>query len=196
MKSRKGLFIFLGILAVILIYIYTVYNSLVTKEEKVKQRWGDLNNTYQRRTDLLPGLVATVKGASDYEKQVLQEVTEARAKASQVTYSGNVTQQDYQKLEQTQGEITNAFNRTLAVVENYPDIKATQNYLYLQTQLEGTERRVKVARVDFNESVAEYNKAVRRFPNNLVAGLLGFKVKEGFNAAAGAQNAPEINFKK
>jgi LemA protein len=196
MKSKKGLFIFLGVLAVILIFIYTSYNSMVTKEEKVKQHWGDLNNTYQRRTDLLPGLVATVKGASDYEKQVLQEVTEARAKASQVTYSGTANYQDYQKLEQTQGEIVNAFNRTLAVVENYPDLKSTQNFLYLQTQLVGTERRIKVARVNFNESVAVYNKAVRKFPNNIVAGLLGFKAKEGFTADAGAEKAPEINLKK
>ena len=183
-------------MVIILIYLFATYNALVKKEENVKKYWGDLNTTYQRRNDLVPSLVAVVKGASEYERNVLEQTAAARAKASQVVLSGNVSFQDYQRLEQAQGEVANAVNRTLAVVENYPDLKATKNFLYLQSQLEGTERRIKIARKDFNTAVAEYNQSVRRFPNNVAAGILGFRQKEGFTADAGAATAPEINFKK
>lgn len=193
---NKGLLIVIAVALIIGIFFLVTYNSLVTKEENVKRYWGDLNSTYQRRTDLIPGLVAVVKGASEYEKNVLEQTTAARAKASQVVLSGNATFQDYQQLEQAQGEVANAVNRTLAVVENYPDLKATKNFLFLQSQLEGTERRIKVARKDFNAAVADYNQSVRRAPKSFIAGILGFRPKEGFTADAGADNAPEVIFKK
>jgi LemA protein len=197
MKRNRGLLLVLGgIVVVVVIFLLTTYNSLVKKDENVRKFWGNLNTTYQRRNDLIPSLVAVVKGASEYEKNVMIQVAEARAKAAQLSFSGDVNIQAYQQLEQAQGEVANSVNRALAVVENYPDLKATQNFSALQSQLEGTERRIKVARQDFNGAVAEYNNSVRRFPGNVAAGILGFRVKEGFEAAAGAQQAPEINFKK
>lgn len=196
MKRSRGLLLLLGgIVVVLVILLLTTYNSLVKKEEDVREKWGNLNTTYQRRNDLIPSLVAVVKGASEYEKNVLTEVAEARAKASQISFSGDVNFQAYQQQEQAQGEIANSVNRALAVVENYPDLKATQNFSRLQSQLEGTERRIKLARKDFNEVIADYNNSVRRFPANIAAGILGFKVREGFQASAGADKAPEINFK-
>ncbi len=185
-----------GIVVILVIYLFSTYNSLVKKEENVKRYWGDLNTTYQRRNDLVPSLVGVVKGASEYEKNVLTQVAEARAKAANLSFSGDVNFQAYQQLEQAQGEVANSVNRTIGVVENYPDLKASRNFLFLQVQLEGTERRIKVARKDFNASVADYNNSVRRFPANVAAKILGFRTKEGFEAAAGANNAPEINFKK
>jgi LemA protein len=195
-KSRGLLFLLAGIVLVIGIYLFTTYNSLVKKEEAVKRDFGNLNTTYQRRSDLIPSLVAVVKGASQYEKNVLTQVATARARASNLSFSGNVSFQDYQQLEQAQGEMANSVNQALAVVENYPDLKGTKNFLYLQSQLEGTERRIKVARKDFNASVANYNNSVRRFPGNLAAGIFGFRQREGFHASAGADRAPEINFKR
>lgn len=197
MKKSRGLLLLLGAIAVIvIIYVFTTYNSLVKKDENVKRDWGNLNTAYQRRNDLIPSIVSVVRGASEYEKNVMIQVAEARAKAANVSFSGDVNLQAYQQLEQTQGELANSVNQALATVENYPDLKATQNFSALQSQLEGTERRIKIARNDFNGSVAVYNNSVRRFPANIVAGMLGFRVKEGFEAAAGAQKAPEINFKK
>lgn len=185
-----------AVAVVVIIYVLTTYNSLVKKEENVKRDWGNLNTAYQRRADLIPSLVAVVKGASEYEKNVLVQVAEARAKVSQLNLSGDVNSQAYQQLEQTQGELATSVNRALAVVEDYPDLKGTQNFLALQSQLVGTERRIKVARQDFNKSIAVYNESVRQFPGNLVAGMLGFSSREGFQAGAGAERAPEINFKK
>lgn len=195
MKRNRGLLLGLGALVLLcIIFVVSSYNGLVKQEEDVKKYWGDLNTTYQRRNDLVPSLVAVVKASSEYEKNVLTQVAEARAKAAKVTTSGNISFQDYQQLEQAQGEMANSVNRALAVVENYPDLKATQNFLALQTQLEGTERRIKIARNDFNAAVATYNNKVRRFPTNIAAGILGFRPKEGFTANAGASQAPEIKF--
>lgn len=197
MKRNRGLlFLVAGIVLVIGILLFTTYNSLVKKEESVKRYWGDLNTTYQRRTDLVPSLVSVVKGASDYEKNVLTQVTEARAQASNLSFSGNGNFQDYQQQEQAQAKLATSVNRAIVVVENYPNIKGTKNFSLLQSQLEGTERRIKVARHDFNASVAEYNQGVRSFPGNLFAGMFGFKPREGFQANTGAEQAPEINFKK
>lgn len=195
MKRNRGLLIGLGaVILVLIIFVVSTYNGLVKHEENVKRDWGNLNTTYQRRNDLVPSLVAVVKASSEYEKNVLTQVAAARAKAAQVNVSGNISFQDYQQLEQAQGEVANSMNRALAVVENYPDLKATQNFLALQTQLEGTERRIKTARNDFNKSVAIYNNKVRRFPTNIAAGILGFRPREGFTADAGASQAPEIKF--
>ncbi|MGB8194963.1 MAG: LemA family protein [Chitinophagaceae bacterium] len=197
MKRNRGLLLLLGgIVVIIVIFLLTTYNSLVGQEENVKRYWGDLNTTYQRRNDLVPSLVAVVKANSDYEKKVLTQVAEARAKAAQLNISGGVNLQNYQQLEAAQGEVTTSMNRAIAVVESYPDLKGTQAFSNLQSQLEGTERRIKLARKDFNGAVATYNQKVRSFPSNLAAGLFGFRAKEGFEAVAGAQQAPEINFKK
>lgn len=197
MKRNRGLlFLLAGIVLVIGIFLFTTYNSLVKKEESVKRDWGNLNTTYQRRTDLIPSLVAVVKGASEYEKNVLTQVTEARAKATNLSFSGTGNFQDYQQQEQAQANLATSVNRAIVVMENYPTIKGTKNFSLLQSQLEGTERRIKVARKDFNASVAEYNNSVRQFPGNIAAGMFGFKPRDGFQADAGADNAPEINFKQ
>jgi LemA protein len=197
MKKNRGLlFLLAGLALIIGIFLFTTYNSLVKKEERVKRDWGNLNTTYQRRNDLIPSLVAVVKGAAQYETNVFTQVAEARAKAANLSFSGAVSFQDYQQLEQAQGELTNSVNQALGTVENYPNLKATRNFTLLQSQLEGTERRIKVARKDFNASVAEYNNGVRRFPGNIVAGMFGFRPREGFQAEIGASQAPEINFKK
>ncbi|HTS43731.1 MAG TPA: LemA family protein [Puia sp.] len=185
----------LVLLAIILIYIGFTYNRLVKKEEDVKLKWGDLQNTYQRRADLTPGLVAVVKGSSDYEKQTLEQVATARANALQTaTNTAEVNADNYNRQEQAQSEMVNSVNRLIGIIEKYPDLKTTKSFLYLQSQLEGTERRIKVARADFNQSVAEYNKLVRGSPSNTVASIFGFKPKEGFASDAGTNNAPEVKF--
>lgn len=196
MKNRRLLLVLGLIVLAIVTFLFTTYNSLVKKEENVKRYWGDLNTTYQRRTDLVPSLVSVVKGATEYEKNVLTQVTEARAKASNISFSGTGNFQDYQQQEQAQANLATSVNRAIVVMENYPNIKGTKNFSLLQSQLEGTERRIKVARKDFNASVADYNNRVRRFPGNIAAGIFGFQPREGFQASAGADTAPEINFKK
>jgi LemA protein len=172
----------------------SVYNGLIAKEEGVKKNFSELQAVYQRRVDLLPNLVAVVKANSEFEQTVLQQVSEARALAAQVTQSSLPEGEAFKKLEGAQGELANAANRLVAVIENYPDLKATEAYSRLQTQIEGTERRIKIARNDFNEAVQTYNQSVRSFPANLLAGMLGFKSKEGFQADAGAAQPPEIKF--
>ncbi len=194
--KRTTLWLLLGILAVAVIFLLVTYNSLVGKEEDVKRYWGDLQTTYQRRNDLVPNLVAVVKSNSDYERTVLTQVAEARSKAGQLSVTSDPDSAQYNRLERTQGELTNSMNRLIAVVENYPDLQGTKAFTMLQTQLEGTERRINLARKDFNTTIADYNNSVRRFPTNLAAGILGFRVKEGFNADSAANAAPQITFKK
>ena len=185
----------LVLLAVIFIYIGFTYNRLVKKQEDVKLKWGDLQNTYQRRIDLTPGLVAIVKGSSEFEKQTLEQVAAARANAMQVTLNNTeISSDNYNKQERSQSEMVTSVNRLIGVIEKYPDLKSTKSFLYLQSQLEGTERRIKVARTDFNQSVAEYNKLVRGSPSNMVASIFGFKPKEGFTSDVGTNSAPEVKF--
>lgn len=193
MKSRKLLYILLPLVAII-IYFIVAFNGLVKKEEDVKKNWSEVQNVYQRRADLIPNLVSIVKGSSDYEREVLRKLTEARAKAASVNISGDATFTDYQKQEQAQSEVASSMNRVIAVVEDYPDLKSTKSYIDLMAQLKGTERRVKVARKDFNESIATYNKSVRQFPSSLPAKLFGFKARDGFSADANAGNAVEVKF--
>lgn len=192
--KRGWLLILGGIIVVIIIYLFTTYNSLVSSDENVKKYWADLNTTYQRRTDLIPNLVSVVRSAATYEQGTFEQVARARAKASQMTISAEVNAAAFQQLEEVQGELATSVNRALGTVENYPNLKATKNFSALQSQLEGTERRIKVARNDFNTAVATYNNKVRRFPSNIAAGLFGFPAKEGFAASAGASSAPEIKF--
>jgi LemA protein len=164
------------------------------QEESVSKYIAELQATYQRRLDLLPNLVSVVKANSEFEKTVLQQVTEARALAAQVSSSNITDAEGFKQMEGTQGQLAVAANRLLAVIENYPDLRATDAFVKLQTQIEGSERRIKIARNDFNGAVKSYNQEVRSFPTNVAAGLFGFKVKEGFTADAGAAQPPEIKF--
>ncbi|WP_370913310.1 LemA family protein [Chitinophaga sp. RCC_12] len=171
------------------------YNGLVTKDENVKNKWGVVQSSYQRRADLIPNLVATVKGAANFETETLEKVIQARASATQIKVDVNdLSPEKIQQYQAAQGQLSQALGRLLAVSEAYPDLKANANFQNLQAQLEGTENRINVARNDFNEAVNAYNSSVRTFPNNIVAGITGFKQKGYFEAAAGAQNAPEVKF--
>jgi LemA protein len=193
-RSKIGLVIG-GFLILLIIYFGATYNRLVKREENVKLTWGDLQNAYQRRLDLVPNLVTVVKGSSDYEKQTLDQLATARAKAQQLTVTATeLNAANFNQQEQVQTEMVQSINRVIGLVEKYPDLQSTKSFLYLQTQLEGTERRIKVTRSDFNGSVAQYNKLVRGFPSNLPASLFGFKPKEGFQSENGAENSPEVKF--
>jgi len=193
-RSRVGLII-LGLLVILAIFFGVTYNRLVKQDENVKLTWGDLQNSYQRRLDLTPNLVAVVKASSDYEKQTLEQLAAARAKAMQVSVNSTaVNPENYNAQEQAQGEVATSINRVIGVIEKYPDLQTTKSFLYLQSQLEGTERRIKVARNDFNLAVANYNKKVRGFPASIAASIFGFKSKEGFKSDVGSENAPEVKF--
>lgn len=187
-KAKKRLWITLGIIGaviiLILMWIGGTYNSLITTEEEVNRAWANVQTAYQRRADLVPNLVATVKAYSDYEGEVLTEITNARAK---VGSAGNP-----QALQEAGQELNGALSRLLVVVENYPNLKANQNYLDLQTQLEGTENRIKVERDVYNNAVKSYNLRVRRFPSNIIAGMFGFERKDSFEAVAGSDVAPDV----
>jgi LemA protein len=182
------------ILFILVIWIITSYNSLVKKQEAVKLKWSEVQNTYQRRLDLIPNLVNTVKGVSEFEQSTLQKIAEARSKALAGLSNDEITANNYQRQQELQDTLASTANRLIIVIEKYPVLKGTAAYSGLQAQLEGTERRIKVARNDFNEAVATYNKKVRGFPTNLIAGLFGFKKKEGFEAIAGSDKAVEIKF--
>jgi LemA protein len=171
------------------------YNNMVKVDENVKAKWGTVQSNYQRRADLIPNLVNTVKGAANFEQETLTRVIEARAKATSVNINpGELTPENLQKFQAAQGELSGALSRLLVSVERYPELKANANFMDLQKQLEGTENRITVARNDFNGSVQDYNQTVRRFPNNVFAGMFGFSVKQPFEAEAGAQKAPEVKF--
>lgn len=192
MRNRKSVFILAGLLAVLIIYIIVTYNFLVQKEEKVKQHWSEVQNTYQRRLDLVPNLVTVVKGVSEFEQTTLRKIAELRTNAASIP--GEITVENYNRQKQLQDSLATVANRLILIIENYPDLKGTKAYTGLQTQLEGTERRIKVARSDFNESVFTYNRKVKSFPVNIFAGLLGFKPKEGFTGVAGSEKTVEIKF--
>jgi LemA protein len=182
------------VLLAIAIYVVATFNGFVAKEEAVKKYFSELQATYQRRVDLLPNLVSTVKANSEFEKTVLQQVTEARAIAQQATQQALPEGKGFGDMETAQSNLAASANRLIAVIENYPNLKATEAFMNLQTQIEGTERRINIARKDFNAAVQEYNQSVRRVPASLVAGVMGFRQKEGFTADAGASQAPEIKF--
>ena len=169
------------------------YNKMVNLDENVKAKWANVQSDYQRRADLIPNLVKTVKGAANFEQETLTKVIEARAKATSVNInSEDLSPAKIQQFQQAQGELSSALGRLMVVVERYPELKATQNFSDLQKQLEGTENRIKVSRNDFNSAVQQYNTSVRRFPNNLMAGMFGFTVKEGFSSEPGAEKAPDV----
>jgi len=173
------------------------YNGLVKQDEAVKKAWNNVQSDYQRRADLIPNLVNTVKGEANFEQTTLQNVIQARASATQIKVDPtNLTPEKLQQYQQAQGRLSQALGRLLAVAENYPTLRANDAFRGLQAQLEGTENRIKVSRNDFNAAVQEYNVKVRTFPMNIFAGMFGFHVKEGFTADAGSQNAPKVDFSK
>lgn len=183
-----------GILVILLVWIITSYNSLVKRDEKVKLQWSEVQNTYQRRLDLIPNLVNVVKGVSDFEQATLEKIAEARSKALSGLTNNELTAENYNNQSTLQDTLAAAANRMIVLIEKYPTLKGTDAYSGLQTQLEGTERRIKVARNDFNASIAAYNRKVRSFPTNLLAGIFGFKKKDGFSADSSNDKAVEIKF--
>ena len=200
---KKGLLITLGIAAVVVIIILGivgwgvgVYNNLVGLNEGVNQQWSQVENVYQRRYDLIPNLVETVKGAANFEKETYTAVTEARAKIGQVRLSTDQLSdpQAFQKFQQAQDGLSSALSRLMVVSENYPQLKANENFLQLQSQLEGTENRIAVERMKFNQVVQDYNTQIKRFPANIIAGMSNFKEKQYFKAATGAEQAPKVKF--
>lgn len=194
MQQKKLSGVLFGVLIVLLVlYTAVAYNSLVAKEEKMEQMWAEVQNTYQRRLDLTPNLVNTVKGISGFEQETLTKIAEARSKALSVSVT-EINADTYKQQTQVQDELAMYTNRLIATVEKYPVLKGTDAYRGLQTQLEGNERRIKVARADFNTAVADYNQAVRSFPKNIVAKIFGFKEKQGFQADTGADKNVEIKF--
>lgn len=171
------------------------YNSLVEKQQQVDQAWAEVENQYQRRADLIPNLVNTVKGYSTHEEQTLVNVTEARAKATSITIQANdLNEENLQKYQQAQNDLSSALKSLLAVSEAYPDLKANENFMNLQTQLEGTENRITIARRNYTESVLAYNTAIKKFPTNIYAGWFDFTPKPQFKAEEGAQKAPTVEF--
>lgn len=171
------------------------YNSLVSLDENVKGKWAQVENAYQRRADLIPNLVNTVKGAANFEQETLTQVVEARAKATAVNIDAdNLTDESLAQFQQSQDQLSQSIGRLLVSVEAYPELKANQNFLELQAQLEGTENRISTERRAFNEATQAYNTAVRKFPNNITAGMFGFKTKPTFTAAPGSDVAPTVQF--
>lgn len=180
---------------VVAIYGVVIYNNLATASQEVESAWANVETQYQRRSDLIPNLVNTVKGYATHESETLEGVVAARAKATSITVDGaNMTAEQFAEFTAAQGEVTSALGRLIAVAENYPDLKANQNFLELQSQLEGTENRIAVERQRYNEVVKAFNKSVVTFPNNLLASLFGFSAKEFFVAQQGADIAPVVEF--
>ena len=187
--------IWIGVGAVVEIFFYATYNGFVNREEGLKSAWSNVETQYQRRADLIPNLVNTVKGYAAHETQTLNEVTEARARATSINLSADdLTPERLAQFQRAQAEVRSALGRLIAVSESYPDLKANQNFLELQAQLEGTENRIAVARKDFNAAAQQYNVSVRRFPANLVARMFGFGQKPYFESAEGAAAAPQVTF--
>ena len=198
MKLSKGiitLLVIAGIALVAFMWVKNSYNKMVLQEEQVTTAWAQVENVYQRRADLIPNLVATVKGYASHESETLEAVVNARAKATQTTIDPtNMTAETMARFQGAQGELSQALSRLMVVVEQYPDLKANQNFLELQAQLEGTENRITVERQKFNETARLYNTTIRQFPKNIFAGMFGFERKAYFEANEGAQNAPVVEF--
>lgn len=198
MTKNKKPFILIGIVALIILiggWLMKGYNGMVNEDENVNLQWGEVENQYQRRLDLIPNLVNVVKGYASHEKETLEGVIEARAKATQTTIDpSNMTEEQLANFQKAQDGLSGALNRLMVVVEKYPELKANENFLQLQAQLEGTENRITVARKSYNDAATIYNKLVRRFPNNMLAGIFGFSVRPQFKAQEGAESAPIVQF--
>ena len=192
---KKSSIIIIAVIAIVAIWAVSGYNGMVNKEETVSNAWANVEAAYQRRADLIPQLVNTVKGYANHEKSTLDAVVSARTKATQMTVDvGELTEENIQKYQEAQGEVGAAISRLLAITESYPELKANENFSELQAQLEGTENRINEVRKNYNASVKEYNVSVRKFPNNILAGMFGFERKAEFKAEEGASKAPEVNF--
>jgi LemA protein len=196
MRSRNLTWVIIG--AIVLIFVLWGcggYNGLVKQDENVKKAWNNVNSEYQKRSDLVGNLVNTVKGAANFEQTTLTNVVEARAKATSINLSADqLTPENLAKFQQAQAQLSGSLSRLLAVAENYPDLKATQNFQQLQGQLEGIENDVRNSRRGFNDAVNTYNTKVRSFPMNILGGMFGFSKKEGFKADEGAEKAPKVQF--
>ncbi len=193
--KRTGLLILIGVLVILGFWGCNGYNGLVKQDENVKKAWNNVQTEYQNRSDLVGNLVNTVKGAANFEQNTLTQLVEARSKATSVNIKADeLTPENIAKFQAAQGQMSGALSRLLAVVENYPDLKATQNFTQLQGQLESIENKIKNSRKEFNETINVYNTKVRSFPMNILGGLFGFKAKEGFAADAGAEKKVDVNF--
>ena len=195
---KKGTITIIAVAAVVLgciLWFKGAYNSMVTAEEGVSAAWSQVENVYQRRADLIPNLVATVKGYAAHESSTLEGVVEARSKATQVTVSSeDLSPEALAKFNAAQGELSTALGRLLLIKESYPELKANQNFLELQAQLEGTENRIATERMKFNEAAQAFNTGIRKFPDNIIASMFGFEKKAYFEAQAGAETAPKVEF--
>ncbi len=185
----------IAVVIVIVGWFFLAYNSLVSKDEAVTAEWQNVETTYQRRADLIPNLVNTVKGYAQHESETLQEVVDARAKATSINIDpSKVTPEEFAKYQEAQNGVSGALGKLLAVAEAYPDLKASQNFIELQAQLEGTENRIAVARKNYNDKTKEFNAAIRRIPNNIIASVAGLSARSYFEATEGAEKAVEVNF--
>lgn len=195
-NSKKTTWIIvIAIVAVVVLWGVKAYNSMVSGEESVSTAWSQVENVYQRRMDLIPNLVKTVQGAADFEKNTLTDVIEARSKATSVQLQADqLTEDNLAAFQQAQDNLSGALSRLMVTVERYPELKANQNFLELQSQLEGTENRISVERNKYNDTVKGYNTNIRRFPKNIIASMFGFEKKAYFKAAEGADQAPSVDF--
>lgn len=194
-KSTITLFVIGAIVILLAGWVTIQYNGMVANDEAVTTAWAGVESQYQRRSDLIPNLVNTVKGYAAHEKETLEGVVEARAKATQVTVSAdNLTPERFAQFQKAQGELSAALGRLMRITENYPQLRANENFSELQAQLEGTENRINESRLRFNEAVQEYNLSIRRFPGNIFASLFGFEKRDKFEAVDGTEQAPEVKF--
>ncbi len=195
LKKQLGWIIPVALLVVIILWAVSGYNGMVSMDESVQGKWADVETQYQRRADLIPNLVSTVKGYAAHESETLESVVKARSEASSVKVDPeNITPEKLAEYQKAQSGVSSALGRLMVIVEKYPDLKANQNFLELQSQLEGTENRINVARRDFNEAAKQYNTTIRRFPKNIIAGMFGFEKKAYFEAEKGAEQAPKVEF--
>jgi len=193
--KKKSTITIIAIIAVLVLYGVRINNSMVSLQEEVSTAWSNVENVYQRRADLIPNLVSTVKGYAAHESQTLQAVVEARTKATSISIDGSsMTAQQFQEFQEAQNQVSGALGRLIAISESYPDLKANQNFLELQSQLEGTENRISVERRNFNEAARKYNTYIRKFPNSIFAGILNFDAKPYFEAQEGSETAPKVEF--
>lgn len=195
---KKSTMIWIALIAIIGLFLASIvskYNSFVTQEEGVKTAWSQVENVYQRRTDLIPNLVATVKGYAEHEQETFTAVTEARSKVNNINLAGITnSQESLQNFQNAQGALSGALSKLMVVMERYPELKANQNFLDLQSQLESTENRISIERRRFNEAAQSFNTLIRRFPNRIYAGMFGFSAKAYFEAQSGAEKAPKVEF--
>lgn len=193
--KKVTIIIIVAVVTIIAIWAVSGYNSLVGMDENVSNQWANVETQYQRRADLIPNLVNTVKGYAAHEKETLEGVIAARSQATQIKVDPtNLTPEKLAEYQKVQGQLATALGKLLAITENYPDLKANQNFLELQAQLEGTENRINVARKNFNDAAKAYNTTIRRFPKNILAGMFGFDKRAYFEAAEGAEQAPQVQF--